>query len=333
MRYVMMIAVMLALMLLSLFVGSVVIAPSEVIDALLHPFQGQTSPTHYIVLSSRLPMAVTAAISGAALAVSGLMLQTSFRNPLAGPSVLGINSGASMGVAVVMLATGGTLSAGGIIVHGYTAVLLGAMAGATAVLALIMGLAGVLRSALMLLIAGIMLGYLVSSVIMVMNYFCSSADAVQSYVMWGMSSFGMVTPAMMWVFVPVAAVGFALSLLLIKPLNLLALGADYARSLGLNVRLSRNLLLLSTGVLTAVVTAFCGPISFLGLAVPHITRWVFRTDDHRTLLPAAMLTGSIVALMCSICCNLPLTGRLPLNAVTPLVGAPVVIWIMLKVRK
>ncbi|TFU93680.1 iron ABC transporter permease [Barnesiella sp. WM24] len=318
------------LFLLNLFIGSVDIPASEVLDILLggdsHGAAG------FIVTGSRLPMAVTALLAGAGLAVSGLMLQTSFRNPLAGPSILGITSGASLGVALVMLLFGGSVVVGTLTVGGYAAVILGAFAGSLLIMALLLGLSTMLKNDLMLLITGIMIGYLASSVIMLLNY-VSTAEGVQNYVMWGMSSFNGVSLNQLPLFSAITLGGIFLSLLLIKPLNVMLLGAGYARNLGVNIKRVRNLLLLATGLLSAVITAYCGPVSFIGLAVPHIARMIFRSDNHRILMPATLLCGSAVALGCSLLCILPSGNVIPINAVTPLIGAPVVLWVLLRHRK
>lgn len=330
MRYTAVILTVAVLFLLNLFTGSVSLPASEVLSILTGGGKGDT--TEFIVLGSRLPMAITAALAGAGLAASGLMLQTAFRNPLAGPSVLGINSGASLGVALVMLMLGGSITAGSYTIGGYAAVVAGAFAGSMLIMAILLLLSSLLKNDLMLLITGIMIGYLVSSAIMLLNYM-SSADGVQSYVMWGMSSFNGVSMDQMPVYASLCIAGIAIATMLVKPLNLLLLGDGYARNLGVNLRTVRNLLLLSTGLLTAVITAFCGPVSFIGLAVPHIARLMFRTDNHLILMPATLLTGAGITLACNLVCVLPSNSILPVNAVTPLVGAPVVIWILTHRRK
>lgn len=318
------------LFLMNIFIGSVSLPASEVLSILLGNGEGGTA--EFIVLGSRLPMAITATLAGAGLAASGLMLQTAFRNPLAGPSILGISSGASLGVALVMLLCGGTITAGVFTVGGYTAVIIGAFVGSLLIMGILLSLSAVLKNDLMLLITGIMIGYLVSSAIMLLNY-VSTADGVQSYVMWGMSTFNGVSLDQLPLFGSLTAVGLIIALALIKPLNLLLLGDGYARNLGINLNRVRNLLLLATGILTATITAFCGPVSFLGLAVPHIARLIFRSDNHRILMPATLITGAAVTLCCNLVCVLPSNSVLPVNAVTPLFGAPVVIWILLRGRR
>ena len=272
---------------------------------------------------------LTAIIAGAALAASGLLLQTAFRNPLAGPSVLGINSGASLGVAVVILLFGGSVSAGVMSWSGYAAVMAGAFVGSLAVIGVLLALSAVIRSDLMLLIVGVMIGYLASSLIMLLNY-TSTADGIQSYVMWGMGNFSGVTSSSLPMFALIAGAGIVLSLLLVKPLNIVQLGADYASSLGVNLGRVRNMLLLAAGLLSSSVTAFCGPIAFIGLAMPHVARMIFRTADHRVLLPATLVVGAAVALLCNLICVLPAHMVLPLNAVTPVVGVPVILYVILR---
>lgn len=330
MKFTVTVISVIILFLLNLFIGSVNLPASDVLAILTGNGGGGTA--EFIVLGSRLPMAVTATLAGAGLAASGLMLQTAFRNPLAGPSILGISSGASLGVAVVMLLFGGTVSAGVFTLGGYTAVIAGAFAGSLLIMGILLSLSSILKNDLMLLITGIMIGYLVSSAIMLLNY-AASAEGIQGYVMWGMSTFNSVAMDKLPFFGGLVATGLIIALTLVKPLNLLLLGDGYARNLGINIRRVRNLLLLATGLLTATITAFCGPVSFLGLAVPHIARLIFRSDNHRTLLPATLLTGAGVTLCCNLVCVLPSDSVLPVNAVTPLFGAPVVLWILLRNRR
>lgn len=317
--------------LLDLFTGSVEIPVADVVDILTGAATDDT-PQRFIILGSRLPQALTALLGGAALAVAGLMLQTAFRNPLADPSILGISSGASLGVAIVMLAMGGTVGIAGSMMMGESAVMLAAFLGAMAVIALLILLSSWLRNGLTLLIAGIMTGYLASSLIMILNA-TASEQGLQNYVMWGMGTFSGVTMSRMPLFAGGVATGLLLAMLLVKPLNLLLLGDNYARNLGVSLRRTRNILMLSTGILTATVTAFCGPISFIGLAVPHIARMIWRTDNHAILLPATMLTGASVALGCCFLSMLSPSGTLlPVNAVTSLVGVPVVLYIIFRRR-
>ena len=315
----------------SLLIGSVSIPVSETFRILIG--EESVKPSwQYIVIESRLPQAVTAMLCGASLAVCGLILQTAFRNPLAGPSIFGVNSGAGLGVALVMLFFGGSVSAGTVSIGGFMAVLLAAFAGAMGVMALIFFFSTLVRSHVMLLIVGIMIGYMAGSAISLLNFFATD-EGVKSYMVWGMGSFGGVSLKMLPTFSVITLITLAVSLALFKPLNALVLGDRYAENLGVNIIRVRNWLLLVTGVLTAVITAFCGPVAFIGLAVPHIARLVLGTDNHRVLLPATILTGSAVALLCNILTVLPGEGGIiPLNAITPLIGAPVVIYVILSRR-
>ena len=307
---------------MSLLIGSVSIPASQVVAALTG---GE--------VESRLPQTVTAMLCGASLAASGLMLQTAFRNPLAGPSILGITNGASLGVAIVMLVTGGTLtlqvSDVGMFLVGSLAVVVSAFIGALAVIALLLLASTIVSSNLMLLIIGIMVSYLVSSVVS-MVHTIANADNIQSYVLWGMGSFNNVTLEQLPLFAVLTLVGLLQAVLLIKPLNALMLGDDYARNLGVHVPQVRRWLLLSTGLLTGISTAYCGPVAFIGLAVPHMARLLTRTADHLTLMPVTIVMGAVVALLCNVISVLPQHSVLPLNAVTPLFGAPVIIYIILK---
>ena len=320
----------IGLIALNIFEGSIHIPAGDVLDILLGRGEGLKPSWRYIVLESRLPQAVTALCSGAALAVSGLLLQTAFRNPLADPSIFGISSGAGLGVALVMLLLGGSLSLGSLQFTGFIAVIVAAFVGAMAVTAVILFFSTIVRSNVMLLIIGIMTGYLTSSAITLLNFFATD-EGVKSYMVWGMGSFGGVTLSHLPLFVGVSMLGILGALLLIKPLNALMLGDRYAENLGISIRRTRHILLIVTGILTAITTAFCGPIAFIGLAVPHIARMLFPTDDHRTLLPATLLCGSAIALLCNFICFLPGEGGIiPLGAVTPLMGATVIIYVIVK---
>ena len=323
--------------------GSVSIPWQDVL-AILAGNQGDEADSfRYIVMESRLPAAITALLSGAALATSGLLLQTAFRNPLAGPDVFGISSGAGLAVAIVMLAFGGNIAlddlgvgflgdAGNYAIGGFLAILIAAFAGAMLVMSVITFFSAIVRSHTVLLIIGLMVGYLASSAISLLNFF-STAEGVKSYMIWGMGSFGNVSMSEVRWFVPFAILGLVTSLLLIKPLNALLLGEQYAENLGFPIRKLRIALLVITGVLTAVVTAFCGPIAFIGLATPHIARLLIGTENHRQLLPVTMLMGAAIALLCNLLCSLPSNGGIvPLNAVTPIFGAPVIIYILIRRR-
>ena len=316
----------------NLWMGSVDI-PAEAVGRILLGCEVDNEAWAFIVRESRVPLCVTALLSGAALSVSGLMLQTAFGNPLADPSILGISSGASLGVALVMLAGGGTVAAGAFSLSGFLAAVLGALVGALVVMGLILFLSTLIRSNVMLLIAGIMVGYIVSSAISLLNFF-ATAEGVHSYMIWGMGNFGGVSSDRLPWFSAVVAGGLLWAVLLVKPLNALLLGERYAENLGVNVRWVRGQLLGVTGLLTAVVTAFCGPVAFIGLAVPHVARLLLGTSNHNALLPVTMLCGAAVALLCNLLCILPGEwGMIPLNAVTPVLGAPVIVYVIVRQRR
>lgn len=317
------------LCLLSLLVGSVHISPAEVWAALM----GSSDETvRYIVTESRLPQMCTALLAGAALGVSGLVMQTLFSNPLADPSLLGVNSGASLGAAIALLAFGGSFALGGAALSGVLFTVGAAFVGACAVIALIALCSRWLTSNLSLLVAGVMLSFIISSVISLLSFYATS-EGVRSFVVWGLGDFSGVSSSRLWlmsilVIVPVWGVRLCAT-----SMNALLLGADYATNLGVNVKRVRTLLLVLTGLLTAVVTALCGPISFIGLAVPHVSRMLLRTADHRKLLPAVFVMGADVALLSLILSHLPgEAGTLPIAAITPLLGAPVVLYILVKRR-
>lgn len=325
--------IVLVFFILNLLNGSVRIPAGDVVSILFtsSPECLAAHPSwQYIVLESRLPQALTALLCGGALAVTGLMLQTAFRNPLAGPDVFGISSGAALGVAIVMLAMGGSVATELYSVSGFVAVVMAAFAGAMIVTAIIFFFSTIVRNSVMLLIIGIMVGYVSSAAIELLNFF-STEEGVKSYAVWGMGDFGGVSMDVMPLFATVILIGLLLSVLLIKPLNALLLGEQYAGSMGINTRRTRDILLLVTGLLTAITTAFCGPIAFIGLATPHIARLLLGTGNHRRLLPATILCGSAIALLCNFVCYLPGDASIiPLNAVTPLIGAPVIIYVLVK---
>lgn len=319
------------LALLNLMLGSVPIPMDEVVGILAGNGSDNDVFTN-IVLRTRLPQTLTAIACGAGLAVAGLEMQTVFHNPLAGPSVLGISSAASLGVAFVVLLNGtiggGLMSRFGLM--GNTALTVAAVSGAMAAMALIVWLSQRVHGRATLLIVGVLIGYIASAIIGVLKYFSSEED-IRSYVIWGLGSFARVTGGQVWVFVALMAVLCPLSMLLAKPLNTLLLGERYAANLGLNIRRARMLIIASAGILTAITTAYCGPIMFLGLAVPHICRGLFNTDDHRTLLPATLLAGASLALVCNLIARLPgMEGALPINSVTALIGAPIALTILLR---
>jgi iron complex transport system permease protein len=316
----------------NLLFGSVNI-PADAVWHILTGNEVEKASWSFIVWESRLPQAITALLCGMALAASGLMLQTTFNNPLADPSILGISSGASLGVALVMLAGAGTITAGVFTLSGFLSVIIGAFIGSMLVMGIILFFSTLIKNSIMLLIIGIMIGYITSSAISLLNFF-STAEGVHSYMIWGMGNFGGVSLQQLPFFSLVTMAGLLITILLIKPLNALLLGTRYAENLGINIRRTRNLLLVATGLLTATTTAFCGPISFIGLAVPHIARLMLGTSNHNSLLPVTMLTGGAIALLCNFICILPgEAGIIPLNAVTPVIGAPIIIYVIVNQRK
>ncbi len=313
-----------ALAAVCLWHGSVDIPASQVWSALTGGSVDREA-WRVIVLETRVPMVVTSLIAGAGLSAAGLQLQTTFDNPLAGPSVLGVSTGSSLGVAIVMLALGGSVAG----VGGSIAAIAGALAGAGLVTLILLAMSRMVNSGTMLLIAGIMIGYLASSAISLLSFF-APAGGVKNYVVWGLGSFSSTgTDRLLWLAIPVA-VALIGSLLLVKPMDALLLGERYAASMGVNVKLARGALLTASSALTAFVTAFCGPIGFIGLAVPHIARFLTGSSSHRTLLPATMLCGATTGLLCSALTILPSEGILPINAITPLVGVPVILYIILR---
>lgn len=313
----------------NLFLGSVSLPASEVWGVLTDS-AAAAGPARFIVLEVRLPQLLTALAAGAALSVSGLLMQTVFSNPLADPSLLGVNSGAALGVAVAMLLLGGTFVAGELTLSGFLLTVLAAGMGGGAVILLLLAAAAALPGRLLLLVTGVMIGFVASALISLLNFW-STAQGVQSFVHWGMGSFSGVSMQGLPPFLWLVAAGLVAALLLCKPLDALLLGDDYARNLGVSVRRVRVWALLSAGVLAAAVTAVCGPVSFIGLAVPHAARITLRTSRHRLLLPATLLWGGCTALFCQLLVSAPFGGgALPLNAVTPLLGVPMVFYLLLR---
>ncbi|MBO5244177.1 MAG: iron ABC transporter permease [Muribaculaceae bacterium] len=322
------------LLALNLMLGSVWIPVDEVCNILLGSGSDNLIWTN-IVLKSRLPQSLTAIMAGAGLAVSGLLMQTVFRNPLAGPSVLGISSGASMGVAFVLLLSGtiGGVALSKLGVIGEVTVTLAAIAGSLVIMAVIAYVSHKVYGNVTLLIIGVMIGYIANAVIGVLKFFSVEED-IRAYVIWGLGSFARVSGNQTTVFILLMLVLLPLTFLLTKTCNLLLLGDSYARNLGLDIKRARLTVICVAGVIVAVVTAYCGPIVFLGLAVPHLCRGIFRTSNHAVLLPGCILTGGALALLCNLIARLPgFEGALPVNSVTALVGAPVVMWVLFNKRK
>lgn len=320
--------------LLNLLLGSVPIPLRAICEMLLgneeHPVVWQN-----ILWKSRVPQALTALVAGAALSVSGLQMQTVFHNPLADPSVLGVSAGASLGVAFVVLLSG---AIGGVALSrlgylGEIALSVAAIIGSLSVLALIVFISTKVKGNVTLLIIGVMIGYVANAIIGVLKFFSVEED-IRAYVIWGLGSFARVSGDQMLLFVALMALLIPLSFLLIKTMNLLLLGSNYARNLGLNIHRARLLVILSASILVAIVTAYCGPIMFIGLAVPHLARAIFRSSDHRVLMPATVLIGATLALACNLIARMPgFEGALPLNSVTALIGAPVVASVLFRKRK
>jgi len=320
------VAVGLLLFVMNLCFGSVSIPMKEIWAAV---FGGEEATYRAIVLDYRLPQAITALLAGIGLSVSGLLMQTLFRNPLADPSLLGISSGSSLGVAlVVLLGTATGLSVSTLSLWSTFGVTVAAFVGAFAVLLLILALSSRLRSMVSLVLVGIMIAYIAGSVTDILKFF-SQKEGLHSFVIWGMGSFSNVSKAQLPFFAIAVLAGAIVSFLLFKTLNLLLLGERYAENLGVNIKRSSMLIILASGFLTALITAFCGPIAFLGLAVPHIARFLFKSSDHKLLIPATAFIGMDLALFCNLIARLPsFEGNLPINSVTALIGAPIVLWVI-----
>ena len=320
--------------LLNLLLGSVHI-PSGSVWNILWGTGDEPVVWQNIIRKSRVPQAVISLIAGAGLSVGGLQMQTVFRNPLAGPSVLGISSGASLGVAFIILLSGklGGIALSKLGYMGEVALSVAAITGALSVMALIVYVSQKVRGHVTLLIIGVMIGYVANAVIGVLKYFSVEED-IRAYVIWGLGSFSRISGDQVVVFSSIMAVLLPLSFLLIKTLNLLMLGDNYARNLGLNIKRSRLLVIINSSVSVAIVTAYCGPIMFVGLAVPHLCRGIFNSSDHRVLIPGTLLTGAALALLCNLIARMPgFEGALPINSVTALIGAPVVAWILFRKRR
>ncbi len=325
--------VIAALVVANLLIGAVSI-PFHGVMSVLSGGEVEREAWRVIIMESRIPMIATAALTGAALAVSGLLLQTTFNNPLADPSILGVSTGASLGVAVVMLMFGGALGeVFGSVVGNYVGVLLGALIGAFSILFILIVCSAVVRSATMLLIVGILFSYLASSAISLLNFF-STQQGVQAFVVWGLGNFNGVGTERLPIFSAIIIVALVATFLMIKPLNALLLGVTYAENLGINIKRTRNRLLLITGVLTAIATAFCGPIGFIGLVVPHMARLLLKRSNHNILLPVTILMGVVIALVCTLLSVLPVTvGIIPINAITPIIGVPVILYVIFNRRR
>lgn len=329
-KFAFLVILLLLLALVSLCVGSINISISESIDALCG---NGSDEMHFIMIELRFPQMITAILAGSALAVSGLLMQTLFENPLADPSLLGINSGASLGVAIALLVLGGSWTMGDNTLSGIVLTIVAGFVGASIVNVLLVVCSRLLHGNLALLIAGVMVSFVISAIISLLSFY-ASADGVRSFVVWGLGDFSEVSLQRLPLMIVLTMLPMLMLLWLATPLNAMLLGMDYATNLGINVRRVRTLSLLITGGLTATVTALCGPISFIGLAVPHIARMFFSTSNHRQLLPACVLIGANVALLSLIISHLPgERGILPLAAITPLMGVPIVFYILFKSKQ
>jgi len=323
---------LLVLFITNISLGSISIPLKEIFN-LLSGGVASKSSWETIIISYRLPKAITAILVGSGLSISGLLMQTLFRNPLAGPFVLGISSGASLGVALLIL--GSSVFGGFFLVAIYSnwALAIAASAGSFLVLSAVIIAANRVRNTMSILIIGLMFGSLTSAVISVLAFF-SEAEQIQQYLFWSFGSLGNLTWTELSVFGIIYLVGILGTFSIIKPLNSFLLGENYAKSLGINIKKSRNIILLITSILTGVITAFSGPIAFVGLAVPHIAKMIFSTSNHKILLPAVALIGAIILLICDSIAQLPTSEfTLPINAITSLFGAPVVIWLLIRKKK
>lgn len=312
---------------LGLMFGSVYIAPLAVLQSLFAPSE---SLEYFIVVETRLPALLTAMLAGAALSTAGLMMQTSFNNPLAGPSIMGISTGSSLGVALVMMLVGDVVGT-----YGRFAIIGGAVAGAVGVLFILFFFSALVRNSDSLLIIGILIGYLTSSAISLLNYF-STSESVHSFVLWGLGTFNSVDTSALPLFAILSLVLLAVSMTYAKGLNVLLFGTSYAESAGLSVNRVRSGILLVAGALTAVITAYCGPIGFIGLIVPHVARMLTGTSNHLKLMPANMLAGALTGLVCQIISLAPsfaYGSMLPVNAITPIIGVPVILYVIVNRRK
>ena len=318
--------------LVSIGLGSVAIPIDEIIAVLLGNNSSKSSWST-IILHFRLPKAITAMLVGSGLSIAGLLMQTLFKNPLAGPFVLGISSGASLGVAILILGAGifgGVLTTISLSSWGLA---IASSIGAALVLFAVLITANKVRNTMSILIIGLMFGTVTSAIISVFTFF-SNADKIQQFVFWGFGSLGNLSWNEILIFFTIYLIAIINLIGIIKPLNSLLIGENYAKSLGINIKKNRNIILLITSLLTGVITAFAGPIAFIGLAVPHITKLVFKTSDHKILLPAVTILGAIILLVCDIVAQLPTSEfTLPINAVTSLIGAPVVIWLLVRKKK
>ncbi|OQB65690.1 MAG: Hemin transport system permease protein HmuU [Bacteroidetes bacterium ADurb.Bin145] len=315
---------------LDIFLGSVNIRPSDVLNAFLGHADGNIET---IILKFRIPKAITAILVGIALSMSGLQMQTIFRNPMAGPYVLGVSSGASLGVAIVIMGFYSGIAPADLMTFGNWVLTFAAWAGAGAVMMLIMAISARIEDVMTILIIGIMLASGLSAIVSIMQYF-SSETMLKAYVVWTMGSLGNLSSGQLHVLTITVTVGTIFSIFLIKLLNAMQMGENYASSIGLNIRSARVLVFICSSILAGSVTAFCGPIGFIGIAIPHIVRNIFRTSDHKVLVPGSIIAGGAVMALCDIISQLPGSESvIPVNSVTALIGIPVVIWIVMRNKR
>ncbi|WP_282068348.1 FecCD family ABC transporter permease [Olleya namhaensis] len=330
--FIVLTVILLVLFCVNISLGSISISFKTIVSSFFTNTE-LLSSKEYIIQNYRLPKAITAILVGSGLGISGLLMQTLFRNPLAGPFVLGITSGASLGVALVIL--GSSIFGGFLATFLLTkwSLVIAASLGSFLVLLLVLIVSSKVRDTMAILIIGLMFGSITAAIVSVLSYF-SSAEQLQQYIFWGFGSLGDLDWSEVQVFTVIYVIGVIFSVLSIKGLNTLLLGENYAKSLGLNIKQSRLLIIIATSLLAGTITAFAGPIAFIGLAIPHVTRQVFNTSNHKTLLPAVFLFGAIIMLICDSIAQLPNTDYLlPINAITSLIGAPVVVWLLVRQRK
>jgi iron complex transport system permease protein len=330
--FILLSVLLIVLFVLNISLGSVTIPFEDILNTLIGNTAAKES-WQTIVLSFRLPKAITASLVGSGLSVAGLLMQTLFRNPLAGPFVLGISSGASLGVALLIL--GSSLFGGFFLANSISSwsLPIASSLGAFLVLSAVIIAANKVRNTMSILIIGLMFGSFTSAIISILAYF-SEAQEIQLFLFWSFGSLGNLSWNELVVFIIIYSIGMLATLAIIKPLNSLLLGENYAKSLGVNVKKNRNIILIITCILTGVITAFAGPIAFIGLAVPHVARMIFTTSNHKILIPAVLLLGAIIMLICDVIAQLPTSEfTLPINAITSLFGAPIVIWLLIQKKK
>jgi iron complex transport system permease protein len=316
---------------MNISLGSISIPTKEIFKSFVGNIENGS--WQYLIQNYRLPKAITAILVGSGLGISGLLMQTLFRNPLAGPFVLGISSGASLGVALVILGSGAFGGLLATLLVSKWSIVIAASLGSFLVLMAVLVVSSRVRDTMAILIIGLMFGSITAAVVSVLSYF-SSAEQLQQYIFWGFGSLGNLSWSELFIFFIIYSLGIILSIISIKGLNTLLLGENYAKSLGLNIKQSRLIIILATSLLAGTITAFAGPIAFIGLAIPHITRQVFNTSNHKILLPAVFLFGAIIMLICDSIAQVPTSDfTLPINAITSLIGAPVVIWLLVRKRK